>query len=73
MGEPNAAHLARTCDGYNLPTAGTGGGFGGNGSGGGAGGTGSGGDGFSDMGISIRIVFTGAVFRKLGKREQSRR
>jgi hypothetical protein len=68
----NAAS-SRIGDGYNLPTAGTGGGFGGNGSGGGAGGgAGSGGDGFSGIRISIRIILTGAVFRKLGKREQGR-
>ena len=43
-------------DGYNLPTGGTGGGFGGNGSGGGVGGAGVGlgGDGFSGIGISAR-------------------
>jgi hypothetical protein len=61
-------------DGYSFATVGTGGGFGGNGSGGGAGGgAGSGGDGFSGITIFIGIVLTGAVFRKLGKREQSRR
>jgi hypothetical protein len=41
-----------TGDGYNLPTGGTGGGFGGNGSGGGTGGGGAGlgGDGFCGIG-----------------------
>ena len=74
MDGSNAPYRARTDDGYNLPSAGTGGGLGGNGSGGGAGGgAGFGGDGFSGIGISIKIVLTGAVVRKLDKREQSRR
>jgi hypothetical protein len=70
----NATHRVRTDHGYNLPTAGTGGGFGGNGSGGGSGGgTGPGGEGFSGIGISIKIAPTGAVFHTLDKHERSRR